>query len=67
MKLISTIHNYLVNGLSLPLNVEVEVTDEESVYLLTLEGVKKAFNDILKDEVVETKVVKTKTITDKEN
>ena len=37
MILISTLHNFLVNGLSLPLGLEVEVTDEESVYLLMLE------------------------------
>ena len=62
MILISTLHNFLVNGLSLPLGLEVEVTDEESVYLLTLEGVKMAKNDILKEDTVVKPEVKNNPI-----
>ena len=50
MKLVSTIHNYLVDGLQLALGEIVEVEAALAKQLLLLPGVKKAVADLLGSE-----------------
>jgi hypothetical protein len=55
MKVISTEHNYLVNGVHLSIGVETDIDDATAETALTLDGVKKVETEVL--DVKKNKVV----------
>lgn len=52
MKIISTLHNYLADGIQLALGEVVEVDKVTATHLLKLPGVKKAFAELPMEETL---------------